>query len=444
MKKSEFLTLVLIIVVGLFLRAYKINSNYNFTGELGKELLYMRSFSQNGTLPLIGMPTSHEWLSYGPFYYWLMIPFFKLAGGNPYILFWVALFVAAAGLILNYVVIRKIIGERVALISTLVQALSPLFIWQTRLSKLHVFFWILMPILMFESYLIWKGEKKFVFWIGLTFGLLFSFHFSQIPILLVILGIFFIKKHLYKFKDVFIFVIGIFLPNLTLIWKDRLIAAWLPYRVVSLSDKNPLGTFQSFNQFLGINIFWDQRFWILGSLIFLALFVLYVVENKNKLISQFAPYYLISSLAVMFIANILHGAPPVHYFLPIFTLMPILFALFLARFRFWYLVIFVVAIGNFISFENDPLFYKDFSKFVTNIDMVPYSTQNSIVSFIVADTAGKPFSLKRVGPYDYFPDQYSQNYQYLALWKGGKFNALSGNTYTIVEDVQKDQVYVQK
>jgi len=91
-------------------------------------------------LPLVGLTTSHEWLSYGPFYYWIMLPFFKIFNGNPYILFFVALVTAVIGLLLNFVVIKKIIDSKTALISTIMLAISPLLVWQTRLSKLHTFF----------------------------------------------------------------------------------------------------------------------------------------------------------------------------------------------------------------------------------------------------------------------------------------------------------------
>src|SRR5258706_11015621 len=110
-----------------------------------------------------------------------MIPVFKLFNGNPYILFWSAFTVAILGLALNYFVIKRIANEKIAMLSTMIQAFSPLLIWQTRLSKLHVFFFLLMPVFTYLLFLLWQRENKWVFWAGLTFGILFSFHFSQIP-----------------------------------------------------------------------------------------------------------------------------------------------------------------------------------------------------------------------------------------------------------------------
>ena len=163
MKNRNSIYLFLILAAGFFLRIYKIASNYYFTGELGKELLYIRQFAVSNSVPLIGMTTSHDWLAYGPLYYWLMIPIFNLFSGSPYILFWTGLVVSMLGLMVNYFVFKKIAGERIAIFSTMIQAFSPILIWQTRLSKLHVFFFLIMPIFTYLLYLVWNGKKKWIF-----------------------------------------------------------------------------------------------------------------------------------------------------------------------------------------------------------------------------------------------------------------------------------------
>jgi len=443
-KYRDLIFLTFILAAGIFLRIYSINTNYYFTGELGKELLYMRQFVLSDSFPLIGMATSHEWLSYGPIYYWIMIPIFKLWSGNPYILFWTATVVSILGLIINYLVFNKIAGKRIAIFSTLIQSISPLLIWQTRLSKLHVFFFLLIPIFTYLLYKIWNGEKKWVVWTGLIFGIMFSFHFSQIPLTGVVILLFWIKKNIYKVSDWLKFGLGVLIPNITLIWQDKNLAIWLPYRVVNVADKNPGGTYQSLLEYFGKNIFWDNRLWIIGLLIFIVIFVHYFLRNKSKFKKDFLSFYLISSISLMFVANVLHGAPPIHYFLPIFTTIPVLFAIYLEKLKFWPLILTPILFVNIISFNNDQLFYSNKLTLEPVMDMVPYARQNILTSFIVSDSKGKPFSIQRTGPYDFFPEQYSQNYKYLVLWKGGKLVDNSKNIYTIVEDTKKGEISVQK
>lgn len=432
------------VCVGIFLRIYKIFSNYYFTGELGKELLYIRQFAMSHSLPLVGMTTSHEWLSYGPLYYWVMIPVYNLFGGNPFILFWPVLAVAVIGLILNYQVFKKIAGEKIAVISTVIQSFSPLLIWQTRLSKLHVFFWILIPVFTYFIYGLWNNNKKMLFWAGLTFGLMFSFHFSQIPLLGMIALLFWFKRNVYKIKDRLIFGAGLILPNVTLLWQDKSLLVWLPYRALNLADKNPGGTWQSILEFLGKNIFWNPALLGIGFLIFVLVFADYVYRNRKNLQTDFLPFYLISSIGLMLIANILHGASPIHYYSPIFTLVPVLFAIYLEKIKLWPVVIAGVLVINLFSFNDDTLFYKPNHKLVPETGMVPYYIQDALTSFIVKSADGREIKINRIGPYDFFPDQYSQNYRYLILWKGGKINDNSRDVYTIVEDVYTKNVYVQK
>lgn len=438
------LFLILILAIGIFLRIYKIETNYYFTGELGKELLFMHRFASDNSLPSVGMTTSHEWLSYGPIYYWIMIPLFNIFSGNPFILFWSAFAVSIFGLILSYIYFKKIAGEKVALAAMAVMAVSPFFIFQTRLSKLHVFFFLIIPIFSYLLYLLWNGKKKWVVPTGILFGILFSFHFSQIPLLILPILLFLIKRNIYKFSSFMYFGLGVIIPNITLIWQDRNLILWLPYRVANIANKNPLGTFRLLTEYFGKNIFWDNRLWIVGLIIFILLFVHYFLQNKSKFTEKFLPFYLISSISVMIFANILHGAPPVHYFLPMMVPQAVLYGVYLAKIKLWWLLLAFIMVINFMAFKNDPVFYKSFSGLVPGTDMVSYSTQDVLTSFILADSKGKPFSVKRVGAFDYFPENYSQNYKYLLVWKGGDLVEDLVNTYTITEDMEKGDVSVKK
>lgn len=404
----------------------------------------MYKYSTAHALPLVGMATSHEWLSYGPFYYWIMIPLFNIFSGNPFILFWTGLAVSVLGLISIYIVFKEIINQKVAIMATTIASISPFFIWQVRLSKLHVFFFLIIPILTYFLYLLWNGKKKWIIPTGLLFGLLFSFHFSQIPLFGIVILLFIIKKNIYKIGDWIYFGVGVIIPNITLFWQDRNLALWLPYRVANINNKNPIETFKLLTEYFGKSIFWNNHFWIAGLVIFLAIFIHYIVKNRHNFTKDFLPFYLISSISLMLVANILHGAPPIHYFLPMFTAQNVLYAIYLSKFKFWPFLIAPVLLINLLSFMNDPVFYKDFTGVVKNGDMVSYATQDMAASFIVSDAKKTPLSIKRIGPFDYFPEEYSQNYKYLIIWKGGKLEENSGNVYTITEDVKKGEVNVQK
>jgi hypothetical protein len=84
------------------------------------------------------------------------------------------------------------------------------------------------------------------------------------------------------------------------------------------------------------------------------------------------------------------------------------------------------------------------SEHANDVGYIPLKIQESIADSIVKDAKGNKFSLKRIGPFDYFPEYYDQNYQFLILSMGGKLVDTSANVYTIVEGPSKGQVSVEK
>jgi 4-amino-4-deoxy-L-arabinose transferase-like glycosyltransferase len=447
---------IISILLGIFLRVYKIGANYYFTGELGKELLYIRHFIQAGSLPLTGLPTSHEWLTYGPIYYWILIPLTKIFGQSPYILFWLSLAVSIAGIFITYWVFSKIIDKKFAVILSFFISLSPLLVWATRLSKLHTFFFVLIPLTIYFLYKLWNRKNKYVFWLGIVFGLLFSFHYSQIPILVVILLAFWIKRKNLKIGNYLKFITGLIIPNITILIYDfqngfsmtKNLFLWIPYRVagfLGLYPKNNLnvasgvGTLNSFNEFFGRNLFWDSRIWILGSIIFIILFVSFAYQNYKKFTKDFLTFYLISSTIVQCLALLVLTTPPIHYFFPIFLNFGILLSFYISQYwqrkstRVLTVMIFVLMfVAGILGLGKEH---------VGDTGYTPLSTQEEVTDAIIKDAAGRPFSLVRVGPFDYFPDNYSQNYQFLILSKGGSIS-LSAKLRYIIYDI--GGVYVQK
>ncbi|MCX6704405.1 MAG: glycosyltransferase family 39 protein [Candidatus Woesebacteria bacterium] len=451
--------IILSLLLGIILRVYKIGTNYYFSGELGKELLYVRQLILAGKIPLVGLTTSHEWLTYGPVYYWILTPLVKIFGQSPYILFWLALAASTTGTYLSFFLFSKIINKKFAVILSFFISLSPLWIWATRLSKLHTFFFILIPLVVYFLYKIWNKDKKYFFWLGMAYGLLFSFHYSQIPLFLVLMGVFWIKRKTLKLGNYVKFVFGLILPNITILIYDakngfnmtKNLLLWIPYRVagfIGIYPKNNLdiatgeSTILAFNQFFGQNLFWNSSIWILGSIIFVVLFVVFLVQNYKKFTKDFFVFYVLSSTTVQCFALLIHTTPPIHYFFPIFLNFGLLLAFYVNKY--WNkkstiaLTVFVFVfmfISGFLSLNKEH---------AGDVGYVPLKTQEEITDNIIKDAGGKPFSLKRIGPYDYLPEEYSQNYKYLILSKGGNLIDASKNVYTIIEDPTKGQVSVEK
>ena len=120
--------------------------------------------------------------------------------------------------------------------------------------------------------------------------------------------------------------------------------------------------------------------------------------------------------------------------MPLFPIPPLVFGIIADRL--WKKELFRVILAVFflLIFTINAKFF--FSQ-TPAPDFVPYKLQREIAEFIVTDAKATTFKLRRVGPYDYFSEDYSQNYRYL-LWINGNEPISSGElTYTIYEDTSK-------
>ncbi|KKQ95789.1 MAG: hypothetical protein UV74_C0013G0394 [Candidatus Woesebacteria bacterium GW2011_GWB1_43_14] len=74
MEKTSLKILVLVLVIGAFLRLYRINEYMTFLGDEGRDVLIVRRFITKGDLMLVGPGTSIGNMYLGPLYYYLMAP----------------------------------------------------------------------------------------------------------------------------------------------------------------------------------------------------------------------------------------------------------------------------------------------------------------------------------------------------------------------------------
>jgi len=90
---KELWLLGLILVVGAFLRLYKIDQYMTFLGDEGRDVIIVSRFIKHFDLMLVGPGTSVGNMYLGPLYYYLMVPALFLAGFSPVgrqfrLLFW--------------------------------------------------------------------------------------------------------------------------------------------------------------------------------------------------------------------------------------------------------------------------------------------------------------------------------------------------------------------
>ena len=88
---KTYLFLVILLIAGTFIRIYRANILLGFYYDQGRDAKIIWDFLHNGRVFLIGPTTGIEGIFRGPWYYWLISPFYLLGQGNPV---WPAVFLA--------------------------------------------------------------------------------------------------------------------------------------------------------------------------------------------------------------------------------------------------------------------------------------------------------------------------------------------------------------
>ncbi len=175
--KKENIALALILLVGGFLRLYRISEYLTFLGDEGRDVLVVKHIL-DGNLTLLGPTASVGGFFLGPIYYYMMAPFLFLFNFNPVgPAVMVALF-GVATIWLVYRVTREFFGYYPALISSLLYAISPLVIIYSKSSwnpNTVPFFTLLMLFTLYRGFI--KKSNIYFFLSGVILGILLQLHY---------------------------------------------------------------------------------------------------------------------------------------------------------------------------------------------------------------------------------------------------------------------------
>lgn len=458
--KLNYLILFLIILLAFFLRAYRINYSFSFSGEFGDNLLDIKNAVTLKTIPLIGPPVSHPWLKFGPIYYWLMIPLMQVFKFNVLVGAWFGVISGTLIVLINYLVIKKVFNKKVAIVSSFLISFSPLWIYFSRDARFYFYTTLVFYLFLYSLWNFYEN-KKGLFILGFFYSLFFHFHYSPILLFPILAYFIFLKKDRLKLRNYLNLLIGLFVPLIPLLiydFKNKFqmfykLILWVPYRFagfLGLYPKNNL-SFGTFNQslmatieFIGKSFIFKNSLWPYIFIIFLIIFIYsgfkYLKSKKYK----FGYSFIYLSLLISIFGIIVHGDVPVHYYLPVFSLPIIIFSDFIVKVfesKNGFIKGIISGLIVFSLFFNVSYFlnyYKSFNDniFSINPSFVSLNLQKQVTDHIVKDSKGLSYSLIRVGPNDQFEEYYSQNYKYL-LWLSG--NEPIDNTslsYTIYENLE--------
>ena len=172
------LCLIFLLLLGAYLRLYKISEYMTFLGDEGRDMLVIKRMIVDHKFTLLGPTASVGGFFLGPIYYYFMLPFVWAWQMDPT---GAAVMVALAGIATIYLIYRvgrDFFDEWVGLIAASIYTVSPVVIAYSRSSwnpNLVPFFSTLL------MYLLWltvvKKNPKLLFWIGVVLGIGLQLHY---------------------------------------------------------------------------------------------------------------------------------------------------------------------------------------------------------------------------------------------------------------------------
>lgn len=450
--------IILILLLGIFLRYFRLKQDVIFNGEVGFDYLSIKNFLVNHEIPLAGPPTSHPWFKIAPLFYWLFMVVLPIGNFSPVFGSYFMAGIGVLTLIVGYAVIKRLFGRKVSLISTFLMAISPSFLYLTRNARFNSF-----TALLFFPYFYYlvkstKDKGRSLFKVGLFLGLMLSFFPSPFVLFPAAVVTIFVYRGRFRKKEYLNGLLGLILPNiayLIFMVKDRFnmliqIALWIPYRILGFlgfipknnADQSVISSnFTSLYDFFRNSILPEQNNLYLFIFFILAIFLVYKFTKEIRKGSEVWTTTLVV-FVVSYFGLFLHGNPPLHYYLVVFPLPIIFFSVFLVfllnhSFGKYIVgtILLLIVLVNFKYDFSEQWFYIPENSLQKGEYPVPLALQKKVAGVIVNDAMGLNYELTRVGKDDKFENNFADNYVYLLWLMGNEPVKKAGIKYTIYEIV---------
>ncbi len=215
MKKIVLLAALFILILGFGLRAQElISHNFLFLLDQGRDMIAVKSILYDHHITLIGPSTSLRGVFQGPLWYYLLALSTGIIGGDPWGGIALMFVISMSVLVVIYFWMKELFGEKAALITLFLFAVSPeaaaaaTYAWNPHPM------WILVVVYIFTFYSVIYKSSKFNILLWPAIGLMFHFQTALAVFILLasVIYILMFERKIILNKN---FIIGISLLLLT-------------------------------------------------------------------------------------------------------------------------------------------------------------------------------------------------------------------------------------
>lgn len=445
-----------ILLIGTFLRFWKLSENMSFIGDYGWFYLSASDIFTKGIIPLVSIPSSVPILHQGALWTWLLAGALWIGNFDPVYGGYIAAFIGVVSVVVTYFTISKLFSKFVGLLASIFVATSPLIMLHDRNPICTVPIFLITLLIVWFSNEIAKGKDRF-FLLGLLFATVFQFElaaFIMVPIVVIGLlwhriemqrrilklvqndvrhwlelfaGAFFglLPFIIYDFKNgVFIQTIGFgvwFLQTL----KSGIVSVITQSR--ARADLLPASTYLK-------NLVFPYNTSIALCILIISFcyFVYkYLKASEKSFIQKLTIVWFLIGVSSFFVRGSFSEAYiPLLYFpvtLVIATLLNDLIT--------WKKVFVPIVVIYFVA-----LFIYDLQALSIDRNPIPYVKKLAVADYIVSDAKGRDFKLRYFGA-QYMFEAGDNHYQYLLWWKGNEPKQTALLEYTIVEYPYNDDQF---
>ena len=442
----------IILLLALFVRIYRIDQLLGFYYDQGRDALVIWDFWKHGKFFLIGPTTGIEGVFRGPWYYWLIAPFYILGKGNPV---WPSVFLSITTVIaifLSYKIAEQVAGKWAGILAAIIGGFSLNLVYASRWLSNPTPMLLISMIFVYSLFWILDGKRRgwiltaFMVGMAMQFGSAAEvFYFLAIAVFAAYL-FFADRKKLPDLKTIVISIVMLattFVPQVIFDFRHQGILGGNVSKFLFQEGSFKL----SFWQIAKIrfpfyyDVFFSKIFHEMlkareiFALIFVAMFIYkikFILKNKKLLLMLIL---LLSPVIGMLFFQGNYGNVYDYYFTGYYLIFVIFFASVLGLFSksIWGKLIIIVFVFFFLK-DNLPVVRNYIVSGVDRPTTIALGNEKQAIDWIYKDSGGKDFNIDV-----YVPPVIPYAYDYLFKWYGGSIhgrepiNKLIPLLYTIYE-----------